>query len=126
MNILLDTHIYLWWLNWQKPLAQKARQIIEDAEIVYVSAISIWEIGIKIQSRKFDVDINKLINEISANDFHELPVIANHTKALMTLKRHHGDPFDRMLVAQAISEPLHFLTADHSLTPYAPELIIAV
>lgn len=119
MSILLDTHIYLWWINGDKRLTNKARHLIERAEKVYVSAASIWELGIKIQSGKFNAILDELIEKIYTSGFTEIPLTIQHSKQLMSLPRHHNDPFDRMLIAQAMSEPLKFLTADKKLTVYS-------
>ena len=125
MKVLLDTHIYLWCLQDDKKLDQYARQLITEAEIVYVSAASIWEITIKAQTQKLKADVDLLIHEITACGFQELPVTATHSLKLITLPLHHRDPFDRILIAQAISEPLHFLTADKLLAQYS-ELVVLI
>ena len=123
MSLLLDTHIYLWWLNDDKKLPQTLSKLIQNADRVYVSTVSIWEIGIKIKLGRFDADMNAIINGISACNFHELPLVSEHVRHLMQLPVHHTDPFDRMLIAQARCGPLHFLTADQTLTSYS-ELVV--
>lgn len=125
MNLLLDTHIYLWALLDDKRLSRKARNLIENATMVYVSTASLFEIAVKIQKGKFTVDFEKVINNIEKSGFQELPILADHTKTLIDLPRHHGDPFDHLLLAQALSEPLQFLTADQPLSVYS-ELVITV
>ena len=125
MKILLDTHIYLWCLNDDKKLTKNARHLIIEADEVYVSTASIWEIAIKTQAGKLKIDLNALINEMTTCGFQQLPIIAEHALQLMTLPFHHRDPFDRMLIAQAISEPLRFLTADKSLTSYSELVMLA-
>lgn len=119
MHILLDTHLFLWWLNNDKSLTKKAQQLIEDAEEVYVSSASIWEAAIKIQLGKLDADINSLINSIENEGFIELPISAKHAAKVTNLALHHRDPFDRVLIAQAITEPLRFLTVDSKLKQYS-------
>ena len=119
MRILLDTHIYIWCLNNDKKLSEQARHLITDAEVVYISAVSIWETTIKIQTGKLKANIDKLIHEVTASGFEELPLSAAHSLKLLTLPLHHRDPFDRMLIAQAMSEPLRFLTADKTLVGYS-------
>ncbi len=125
MRLLLDTHIYIWWLENDKKLKKQIEQMIADAEAVYVSPISIWETTIKVQTGKLKVNINQFISEITANGFQELPIVSEHSLKLMTLPLHHRDPFDRMLIAQAMTEPLRFLTADKKLEQYS-ELVEVV
>jgi PIN domain nuclease of toxin-antitoxin system len=120
MRILLDTHVYLWWCEDSYALSLKARTIIEEAETVYVSSATLWELAIKIGIGKFEGNINDLARNIQASGFEELPVKVAHTIALPGLASHHKDPFDRMLIAQAISEPLQLITHDAVLTHYTP------
>lgn len=119
MRILLDTHIYLWWLQDSPQLSQIARQKILSATEVYVSSVSIWEASIKVGIGKLDVDVDVLVEEIAKNGFQELPVTAIHAAKVRHLPDIHRDPFDRMLVAQALCEPLQFLTADGILVGYS-------
>lgn len=123
MQILLDTHIYLWWLSDNKKLSLHARKLIANADIVYVSTVSLWEIGIKIKLGKLRGDIDAIIDGIYACGFRELPVIADHVRQLLSLPLHHHDPFDRMLIAQAMTEPLQLITVDQTLKPYS-ELVV--
>ena len=123
MNVLLDTHILIWSLENNKQLTSSMKNYITNADIVYVSTVSLFEAAIKIQLKKLIVDMDDMIDEMKKSGFEELPLLSSHAKMLSTLPRHHGDQFDRMLVAQAIVEPLHFLTADKSLMQYS-ELVI--
>ena len=125
MKLLLDTHIYLWWLADSPALPASARKMIETAEKVYVSSASLWESAIKSGIGKLDVNQEELVAGILESGFTELPVKSEHTVALLRLENHHKDPFDRMLIAQALSEPLHFLTVDSLLTRYSA-LVISV
>lgn len=122
MQILLDTHIYLWWLKDDNQLTKKARSLIISADTVYISSVSIWEAAIKIQLKKLRANINDLLSAIDSEGFLELPLTAKHAAKILELRNHHKDPFDRALIAQSISEPLHFLTADDTLKRYS-ELI---
>ena len=119
MHVLLDTHIFIWWLNDDIHLSKKARLLIDEADDIYVSSASIWEAAIKIQLGKLDVDINLLVSSIASEGFIELPVSVKHAASVLTLPHHHRDPFDRILIAQAMSEPLRFITADQSLQDYS-------
>jgi PIN domain nuclease of toxin-antitoxin system len=125
MKILLDTHIYLWWLEDSLALPASARKMIETADTVFISSASLWEAAIKSGIGKLDVNQEELVAGIRGSGFVELPVRSEHTIALSRLDNHHRDPFDRMLLAQALSEPLHLLTADSILARYS-ELVIAL
>jgi len=119
MQILLDTHLFLWWLKNDSQLSKKARSIIAHADVVYISSVSIWEAAIKIKLQKLNAHIEALINAIETEGFIELPLKAKQAVLLTTLPNIHRDPFDRMLIAQAISEPLRLLTSDEILKKYS-------
>lgn len=119
MRILLDTHIYLWWLQDHPNLSLAARTKITEASEVYVSSASILEAAIKARIGKLEVDVNQLVIEIANNGFQELPVLAKHAAMVTKLPDIHRDPFDRILVAQALCEPLRLLTADAVLGNYS-------
>jgi PIN domain nuclease of toxin-antitoxin system len=119
VNLLLDTHAFLWWLMGDEGLADDARRSIADPEaLVHVSAASLWEIAIKQALGKLTVDSPDLAAEISGNGFVELPISGRHALAAGALPRHHDDPFDRMLVAQARLEGLVLVTRDGALEAY--------
>lgn len=119
MRLLLDTHIYLWWLDDHPKLAQAVRQKIADADVVYVSSASIWEASIKAGIGKLEVNVDDLAAAIEASGFEELPITARHAAAVRGLPALYADPFDRMLIAQAMCEPLRFLTHDAKLSGYS-------
>ena len=119
MHLLLDTHLYIWWLKDDKRLSKKARALIVDADIIYISSVSMWEAAVKIQLGKLDADINDLIESIEKEGFVEFPLTVKQVTQVANLPNHYRDPFDRMLIAQAISEPLRFLTADTALKQYS-------
>lgn len=125
MHVLLDTHVYLWWLDDHAKLSQSARNIILAASEVYISSASIWEAAIKSGIGKLKVDINRLVQEIANIGFRELPVSARHAAMVARLPDIHRDPFDRLLIAQALCGPLRFLTADSILRGYS-ELVEVV
>lgn len=125
MRILLDTHVYLWWLQDHPKLSPEARSRIINATDVYISSASIWEAAIKAGIGKLAVDVGALVEEIERNGFRELPISARHAAAVRALPALHNDPFDRILVAQAMSEPLRFLTHDETLKAYS-ELVTMV
>jgi PIN domain nuclease of toxin-antitoxin system len=113
VNLLLDSHAFLWWLAEDPKLGTAARQTIADpGSIVHISAATVWELSIKAALGKLDLDGADLVEEIEANDFVELPMTARHAATAATLPRHHEDPFDRMLIAQAQVEGLKIITRD--------------
>lgn len=124
MRLLLDTHVYLWVVIADPRLSAKAREKIENAEQVFVSAASIWEIGIKAQLGKVEADPDQLVAAIGQSGFAELSVRAVHGAAAARLPLHHRDPFDRLLVAQALTEPLFLLTADAALASYGDVVVL--
>ncbi len=95
------------------------RSRILHASEVYVSSASIWESTIKIKLKKLDGDVKKIVESIVESGFLELPITAIHAAAVATLPDIHRDPFDRILIAQAVSEPLTFFTADAQLKQYS-------
>ena len=119
MQLLLDTHVYLWLLNGDSRLTSEAKLIIEGADAIFISAATIWELAIKVRLGKLRADLDELIEQIHANGFEELPVYARHARGVLNLPPHHGDPFDRLLIAQAISETMRLLTADTQLRAYS-------
>lgn len=119
MRILLDTHVFLWVVADSRSLRREARAMIAAAEQVFVSAASIWEVAIKARIGKIDADPALLAEAVTASGFDELPVRAAHAARVATLELHHADPFDRLLIAQAQTEPLRLLTANAALVPYS-------
>lgn len=125
MRLLIDTHIFLWAVADSSRLPAAARVMMQDATEVYVSSASIWELAIKHGLGRIDVDPALLVAAIDDSGFIELPVCAKHALLVKDLPHHHRDPFDRLLVAQAMSEPLWLLTADAVLAHYS-ELVKVV
>jgi PIN domain nuclease of toxin-antitoxin system len=103
----------------------KARRLILEAEAVYVSSASIWEIAIKAKLGKIEADPQRILESVEPSGLQAIPVFARHVVVVASLPLYHTDPFDRLLIAQAISEPLHLLTADPQLRQYS-ELVIQV
>lgn len=119
MHILLDTQVFLWWLNNDLKLSKNAKTMILAATEVYVSSASIWEACIKVKMGKLEFQIEKLAEAVNKSGFLELPITAKHAIGTYELPDIHRDPFDRILIAQAICEPLQFLTADKLLKSYS-------
>ena len=126
MRLLLDTHILLWSLADPRRLPDSAREAIETGENeVLFSAASIWEIAIKAQllRAEFGVDTATIIGAARETRFTELAIGAEHAAAVAALPPHHKDPFDRLLVVQAFTEPARLVTADKTLTAYSNDLV---
>jgi PIN domain nuclease of toxin-antitoxin system len=118
LKLLLDTHILLWWLAKDTRLSPAEIKIITDPDnIIFVSAATSWEIAVKKMIGKLDAP-DDLPAALVANDFLELPITIKHTQSLYQLPPHHNDPFDRIMIAQAISESLIFLTRDSKVLLY--------
>jgi len=125
MRLLLDTHVFLWSVVDSPNLGEQGRQLIMDAEAVMISAASIWEIAIKARLGKIRGPVAEAVQAIDESGFVELPVRAAHAARVADLPLHHHDPFDRLLLAQAMTEPLVLLTADSTLAQYS-ELVWVV
>lgn len=119
MRLLLDTHAFLWWLQGHARLSREARKSLADSRsLVHVSAASIWELAIKSALGKVRIDKADIVEEIAANGFIELPIRAHHAWRAGRLPRHHDDPFDRILIAQAQLEELTLVTHDPAFEAY--------
>ena len=119
MRTLLDTQLYLWFLADSPKLSKKARGFIREAETVFVSSASIWEAAIKVGLHRLSVSMNDVVQGIEESGFIELPITARQSALVAELPLHHRDPFDRLLIAQAMYEPLRLLTVDTALEPYS-------
>lgn len=122
MNLLLDTHALLWFALGDQQLSLAARQLIEDAtNSKFVSPATYWEIAIKISIGKYALNEpyeTFFDRAIRQNGFQILPIEPRHTVALTTLPYHHRDPFDRLMIAQAIIERLALVSADAIFDAY--------
>lgn len=122
MKLLLDTHVVLWWQRDDRRLNKAARSAIATADVVWVSAVSGWEVAIKqalgrlTLSEPFDV-------LLAADDFTELPLTLAHAAQLLTIAPRHEDPFDRVLLAQARVEQATLVTHDRALEPYGVPIL---
>jgi PIN domain nuclease of toxin-antitoxin system len=119
VRLLLDTHVLLWWVSADRRLSTETRDLIAatDNEVA-VSAASFWEIAIKISLRRIEIDLQQLLTVVKADGFEELPVRAAHTVLLPSLPPLHNDPFDRLLIAQAIAEGHKLVTRDAAILGY--------
>ena len=123
--LLLDTHTFLWWNADDPSLGREARAAIADtASIVFVSAATAWEIATKRASGKLDApgDVGDWVQQ---DGFTELPIAIEHAVLSAELPKHHSDPFDRLLVAQAKIEGLTLVTSDAEIVKYGVEILDA-
>ena len=116
MRILLDTHILLWWLTGDKRLPRAAEDLIANPDNdVFASAASIWEIAIKSALGRIRSDPVEIEAALGQAGLAELPVTARHAVQVFRLPLHHRDPFDRILLAQSLAEPMRLITHDKTL-----------
>lgn len=117
MRILLDSHVVLWWLDDNDSLGSRCRDLIQQADEAFVSAVTPWELGIKQALGKLSMP-DGLSDVLTSEGFMSLPITAAHAELAPSLPPLHRDPFDRMLVAQAQLETLTLVTADKALANY--------
>ena len=125
MRLLLDTHIAIWLTRDAIELTAKARKLITEADEVFVSSASIWEATLKVALGKLPLLPQRFADQLRQAGIEPLPVTWAHGLAVHSLPALHQDPFDRLLVAQAMSEPMHLLTHDAALAAYS-DLVIVV
>ncbi len=126
MDILLDTHTLIWFLNGDKKLSRKVRECIETpSNLKFVSIASIWEIAIKISLNKFRYPkgFNNFLEMVDDNGFDILPISFEHTLTVSSLDFIHKDPFDRLLIAQSICDNLTIATKDSFIEQYNVQTI---
>jgi PIN domain nuclease of toxin-antitoxin system len=125
VRLLLDTHVLLWWLANDPSLGEEARAgISESSSSVFVSAATVWEVSIKQTLGKLEAP-SDLLRQIELNRFEPLSITVSHAHTAGALPRHHDDPFDRILVAQAMKEGLVLLTRDPRMSRYGVETLVA-
>ena len=118
MKLLLDTHALIWWLKKDPNLFQGAKKAISNPDnLVFISAASAWEIAIKKSLGKLDVP-DDLEIQIEKHNFQSLPITITHGVAVGKLPWHHKDPFDRIIIAQAICESMTIITRDKKFNYY--------
>ncbi len=122
MRILLDTHAFLWFILDDPQLSPHARTLIEDPTTeVEISPASYWEIAIKIGKKKYSLPEpyeRFMAGQIAENEFQILPIEIRHTSLLTSMPMHHNDPFDRLLIAQALVEQTPIVSIDAAFDPY--------
>ena len=127
MNLLLDTHIALWCISDDPFLSSSARSLILDPEnTLFVSAASVWEISLKRSLDRGSLPISgeEALEYFKMSGFRLLAISPEHAARVETLPLHHRDPFDRIIVAQSLLEPLTLMTRDRRLSLYTDSLIL--
>lgn len=126
-RLLLDTHTFLWWVNDAPELSEAARQAISNADNdCFLSVASCWEMAIKSSLGKLSISKpldSFVLNQITENAFLMLNIELRHAAKMESLPFHHRDPFDRLLIGQAISDGLSLVTADRMFSHYDVQLI---
>ena len=126
LNLLLDTHVALWAITDSPKLSKKARELIESPKSsVWISAATVWEIAIKHGLGRGDMPVSSqdALRYFQESGYRFLPVEPEHAAAVEDPPTHHGDPFDRILVAQAIIEPMRLITHDPVVARYSDAII---
>ena len=118
MRLLLDTNVLLWTLAGSPKVQPVSQLILAPESEVFVSTASLWEIAIKTAIGKLTADLTEIRQAVAASGFIELSIRGEHVETIATLPMHHKDPFDRMIVAQAITEPMRLLSGDRQLAVY--------
>jgi PIN domain nuclease of toxin-antitoxin system len=125
MRLLLDTQIVYWFFYEKRTVPRQAYDLMNQAQTIFVSAASVWEMAIKVRIGKLNANPRQMAQLMEAAGFDEQPVFSRHTILVADMPLYHADPFDRLLIAQAKSENLHLLTTDSQLKQYS-ELVIQV
>jgi PIN domain nuclease of toxin-antitoxin system len=120
VRLLLDTHVVLWWVSGDRKLSKGLRATIASTDnAIAVSAATFWELAIKQQLGRVDVDLTRLQAAVAADGFDEMSVEIAHTLRLQALPDLHRDPFDRLLIAQSIESASRLVTRDAQILAYA-------
>jgi PIN domain nuclease of toxin-antitoxin system len=124
MNFLIDTNIIIWLSN-NNPRIRQVKELFFSKDIqIFISAVSWWEIAIKMRIGKLPARLNTLRSLADEHSFIELPLTGRYADTLAELPKIHNDPFDHMLLAQAITEPMRFITGDAILADYSSLVMV--
>lgn len=121
MKLLLDTHTYIWFYNDKPELSPLAKRMIESEEnFAYLSIVSLWEMSIKVSLGKLELNksLSQVYHDLIISGIEILPIAFDHILSSSTLPFHHRDPFDRLIVAQALTENMQLLSADTVFDAY--------
>ena len=117
MKLLLDSHVFLWWQANDTRLTREIKNAVRSANQVYVSAVTAWELGLKVSLGKLRLPAS-VEDGVTASGFWELPVTFAHARVAVALPQHHRDPFDRMLIGEALVENLTVVSQDAAIKRY--------
>lgn len=126
MDVILDTHTFIWYIEGNTSLTEKAKEVIEfSADNVYLSIISLWEIAIKTGKNKLAMqnEYDDLLDVLNSLNIEALPITFVDTQIYKNLPLHHGDPFDRMIISQAINNSLTIVGCDQSFNDYPIQIL---
>jgi len=123
MRLLVDTHVAIWWLSGDRHLSRDTRLAIERADEAYLSPVSLWEMLVKQETGRLELPLGFV--DALRDDFVELPLTFEHALEGRSLPLLHRDPFDRMLVAQALAERLTIVTSDATIPRYGVPVLAA-
>ena len=118
---LLDTHAFYWFMTDDQRLGEEAGRILKESRFVSISIVSFWEIAIKnsIGKLRLPTSISEMMNDCQEMDIEILPIKSGHLELLSDLPKIHGDPFDRLLICQAVSENMTIITRDANIMKYS-------
>ena len=126
MNVLLDTHTFIWYIEGNAKLTQKAKDVIEiSGDKIYLSIISLWEIAIKTGKKQLTLqnEFDDLLDVLNSLEIEILTITFADTQIYKNLPLHHGDPFDRMIISQAINNSLTIVGCDQSFNDYPIQIL---
>lgn len=124
IKFLLDTNVLLWYFWGTKRVNKVMDLLISEDNDVYFSTASLWEVSTKVRKKKLNVDIDKLHLFLKKHKFFELPVNSSYINAYLELPKIHNDPFDHMMLAQAITSPMRLITGDAILAKYSSLVMV--
>ena len=127
MKLLLDTHVFLWWIEGNTRLSTKAGTLIADPDCdVFVSVATVWEIAIRAALGQLEMPVDLggfLRRELAENGFESLPITFKHAVAVRDLPRRHQDPFDRLLICQSRAEKMTLVSSDPAIAAYGTDVV---
>jgi len=126
MNLLIDTHAFMWFINGDKSLPAKVINLIKNIENkCFISIASIWEIAIKFSLGRLDLEgeFGEISNFLNENDIEIIPITFEHIQTLLRLEYYHRDPFDRIIISQGIYDSLVIVTKDENFKNYNVKLV---
>jgi PIN domain nuclease of toxin-antitoxin system len=126
MELLLDAHAFIWFMDGDNSLPEKAIVAIKDIKNrCFISVASLWEIAIKLSLKKIELKsgFNKINDFLANNDIDILPITFDHLQKLVTLPFHHRDPFDRIIISQGLSENFRIVTKDKEFENYTERIL---